>query len=180
MSSAFHIHIGGAGVMIGDMLWKFYEKEHNETTQKNYIYEQVDGHYHPLVLFIDLEDRMIFEIQRNKQIEFKKNSFLNGTEGASNIYYKGNYTQWKEILDQGLDYIRKQIETMDRLDQFLITTSISGGFGSGYANLLMSRLILDYGNKVKKNGFILFPSSEMSNNILEIYNATFSINMAKN
>ncbi|CAD8156927.1 unnamed protein product [Paramecium octaurelia] len=75
MFSAFHIHIGGAGVMIGDMLWKLYEAEHNETTQKNQIYQQVDGNYHPYALFADLDDRMIHEVQRNTQVQFKKNSF---------------------------------------------------------------------------------------------------------
>lgn len=45
---------------------------------------------------------------------------------------------------------------MDRLDQFVITTSISGGTGSGFGDLLLSRLDYDY--KVKRNGFIIFPS----------------------
>lgn len=27
MSSAMHIHIGGAGTRIGDFLWRLYEKE---------------------------------------------------------------------------------------------------------------------------------------------------------
>ncbi|CAK64881.1 unnamed protein product (macronuclear) [Paramecium tetraurelia] len=180
MSSAFHIHIGGAGVMMGDMLWKLYEKEHNETTLKNYVYQQVDGHSHPLTLFADLDDRMISEVQRNKQIQFKKNSFLYGKEEASNIYSRGCYTIGKEIIDKGLDQIRKQIETMDRLDQFVITTSIMGGTGSGFSTLLLQRLEVDYKNKVKTNGFIIFPSSGMSNNILGIYNAMFSIQMTRN
>ncbi|CAD8125041.1 unnamed protein product [Paramecium sonneborni] len=179
MSSAFHIHIGGAGVMIGDMLWKLYEKEHNETTQKNYIYQEVDGNHHPQTLFADLDDRMIYEVQRNKQIKFKKNSFLNGKEDTSSVYSKGAYTNGKEIVDEGLDFIRKQVETMDRLDQFIITTSISGGTGSGFSSLLMRRLNVDYGHKIKTNGFILFPSSDMSNSVLEIYNAMFSIKMTQ-
>ncbi|CAD8080412.1 unnamed protein product [Paramecium primaurelia] len=179
MSSAFHIHIGGAGVMIGDMLWKLYEKEHNETTQKNYIYQQIDDHHHPLALFADLDDRMIHEVQRNKQVQFKKNSFLYGQEDASNVYARGTYTLGREIVDKGLDFIRQQVEMMDRLDQFVITTSISGGTGSGFSELLLSRLNCDYGDKVKKNGFIIFPSSEMSNNILGVYNAMFSIQMTR-
>ncbi|CAD8085825.1 unnamed protein product [Paramecium sonneborni] len=179
MSSAFHVHIGGAGVMIGDALWKLYEKEHNETNQKNYIYQQVNDHYHPQVLYADLDNRMIQEVQRNKQIKYKKNSFLHGKEDASNIYARGTYTLGREIVDIGLDYVRKQVETMDRLDQFVVTTSISGGTGSGFSDLLLSRLQVDYGNKVKKNGFIIFPSSDMSNNVLDIYNAMFSIEMTK-
>ncbi|CAD8159277.1 unnamed protein product [Paramecium pentaurelia] len=177
MSSAFHIHIGGAGVMMGDMLWKLYDKEHNETTQKNYIYDQVDENYHPLALFADLDDRMIYEVQRNKQIKFKKHSFVYGKEDSSNVYSRGRYTVGKYLIDQGLDFIRKQVETMDRLDQFLITASISGGTGSGFSSQLIDSLRYDYGIKVKQNGFILFPSSQMSNNVLEIYNSIFSIYM---
>ncbi|CAD8196492.1 unnamed protein product [Paramecium octaurelia] len=176
MSSALHIHIGGAGVMIGDMLWKLYEAEHNETTQKNYIYEQVDGNHHPHAFFVDLDDRMIHEIQRNTQVQFKKNSFLSAKNVEDGLTYaRGRYGPGLMIRDQALQSIRQQIEAMDRLDEFVITSSISGGTGSGFFSLLSERLYVDFG-KVRQNGFIIFPSSEMSNNAIGIYNAVLSFN----
>jgi tubulin alpha len=39
MSSAFHIHIGGAGCMIGSSLWKLYSKEQPDD-KKGYIFEE--------------------------------------------------------------------------------------------------------------------------------------------
>ncbi|CAK61147.1 unnamed protein product (macronuclear) [Paramecium tetraurelia] len=179
MSSAFHIHIGGAGVMIGDMLWQLYEKEYNETNQKNYIYNEVDGNHYPLALFVDTDDRMIHEVQRNKSVKFKKHSFLHGKEDAL-TYARGCYDGGRLIQDEALECIRKQIETMDRLDEFVITSSISGGTGSGFCTRLVAELNWQGGyREVRKNGFIIFPSSEMSNNIIDTYNAVLSINIMR-
>ncbi|CAK76387.1 unnamed protein product (macronuclear) [Paramecium tetraurelia] len=174
MSSAFHIHIGGAGVMIGDMLWKLYEKEYNEATQNNYIYEEVDGNHYPLALFFDTDDGMIHEVQRNNSIKYKNHSFLHGKEEAL-TYARGRYTVGKKVTKQAIDCIRKQIETMSRLDEFVITSSISGGTGSGCLSFLSIVLDEQFGNKSKQNGFIIFPSSEMSNNVVGPYNAVFPI-----
>ncbi|CAD8143294.1 unnamed protein product [Paramecium octaurelia] len=167
MSSALHIHIGGAGVMIGDMLWKLYEKEYNEATQNNYIYEEVDGNHYPLAVFIDSDDRMIHEVQRDKTVKFRKHSFLHGKEDASN--YARGWNVGRELRDQGLD------QTMDRLDEFVVTYSIIGGAGSGFGYEIMHNLSIDFGEKVNKKGFIIFPSSEMSNNVVGLYNAVLSI-----
>ncbi|CAD8215015.1 unnamed protein product [Paramecium octaurelia] len=173
MSSAFHIHIGGARVMIGDMLWKLYEKEYNEATQNNYIYEEVDGNHYPLALFFDTDDRMIHEVQRNKTVKYKKHSFVHGKEDAL-TFARGVYTVGSDISYEALDSIRKQIETMNRLDEFVITSSISGGTGSGCLCKLSFLLEMEFESKVKQNGFIIFPSSEMSNTVVGVYNAVFS------
>ncbi|CAD8211585.1 unnamed protein product [Paramecium octaurelia] len=163
MSSSLHIQVGGAGVKIGEMLWKLYEKEYNETTQKNYIYEEVDGIYYPQALFLDTDDRIIHEVQKNTSIKFKNNSFLHAKEDAS-TYYRGWYSVGDKILFEALDYIRKKIETMDRLEEIVITNSIGGGTGLVYYITQYVKL------KVKIHGFMIFPSSEMCNSTVEIYN----------
>ncbi|CAD8142235.1 unnamed protein product [Paramecium pentaurelia] len=108
--------------MMGDMLWKLYDKEHNKTTQKNYIYDQVDENYHQLALFADLDERMIYEVQRNKQIKFKKHSFNNEKEDSPNVYSRGKYAVGLYQIDQGQDFIRKQVETIHTLDEEDLTT----------------------------------------------------------
>ncbi|CAK61114.1 unnamed protein product (macronuclear) [Paramecium tetraurelia] len=173
MSSALHIHVGGAGIKMGDMLWKLYEKEYNETTQKNYIYDEFEGNHYPQAFFVDTDDRMIHEVQRNQSVKFKKHSFFHGTEDAS-TFARGLCTIGGGIEQQALDCIQKQIETMDRLDEFVITSSISGGTGSGFLSNLVSLLKIYY-RKVRCNGFIIFPSSKISNNVVAIYNAVLSM-----
>ncbi|CAD8185580.1 unnamed protein product [Paramecium octaurelia] len=150
-------------------------KKNNETTEKNYIYDEVNGNHYPLALFVDTDDRMIHEVQRNKSGKFKKHSFLHGKEDAL-TYTRGFYTVGRRIVDQALEYIRKQIETMDRLDEFVITSSISGGTGSGFCCWLVDELDWNGGySKVRKNGFIIFPSSKVANNVLGIYNTVLAM-----
>ncbi|CAD8214348.1 unnamed protein product [Paramecium octaurelia] len=149
MSSAFHIHIGGAGVMIGDMLWKLYEKEYNEATQNNYIMKNLKE-----------QDSKIQE------------AFICTWKEDAQTFPRGFYTVGKYIAFEALDCIRKQIETMNRLDEFVITSSISGGTGSGCFTQLSYLLKSEFG--VKQNGFIIFSSSEMSNTVVGVYNAVFS------
>ncbi|CAD8197743.1 unnamed protein product [Paramecium octaurelia] len=63
---------------------------------------------YPLVLFFDTDSRSIhFYMEKRK-----------------------HYTFGKDIIDQAIDCIRKQIETMSRLDEFVIISTISGGTGS--------------------------------------------------
>ncbi|CAK83663.1 unnamed protein product, partial (macronuclear) [Paramecium tetraurelia] len=117
---------------------------------------------------------MIHQVQSNKQVQFKKNSFLSAKNQEGGLTYaRAMYGPGRLIREQVFDAIQKQIETMDRLDEFVITNSISGGTGSGFFSMLSDMLPVDF-DKVRQNGFIIFPSSEMSNNIVEVYNAGFS------
>ncbi|CAK84204.1 unnamed protein product (macronuclear) [Paramecium tetraurelia] len=174
MCSAIHLHIGGAGVMIGNELWKLYQKEQTETNVKSYIYNENETNYFPLTLFMDLDDRMVNEVKKNKLINYKTNSFVTGKEDAANNYCRAHYTIGKEIVDKCLDNIRKQVESVDRIDQFIITSALSGGTGSGFTSLLLERLSVEYGAKVDKNAFLIYPSKEISNNTVDAFNAVLA------
>lgn len=65
----------------------------------------------------------------------------------------------RDLIYKCLDSVRKEVENIDYLDQFLVVSSISGGTGSGFTSLLLDRLTEEYGKKIKKNAFILYPSS---------------------
>ncbi|CAD8209933.1 unnamed protein product [Paramecium pentaurelia] len=177
MCSSIHLHIGGAGVMIGDILWKLYQKEQIDTNINNYIYDENDSNNYPLTLFIDLDDRMVNEVKKNKQIVYKSTSFVTGKEDGANNFFRAHYTIGKEIIDKSLNNVRKQVESIDRIDQFIITSALSGGTGSGFSSLLLERLSVDYGVKVEKNAFLIYPSQEMSNNTMDVYNAVLANRM---
>ncbi|CAD8051135.1 unnamed protein product [Paramecium primaurelia] len=80
---------------------------------------------------------MIYEIQRNKQIKFKKHSFNNEKEDSPNVYSRGKYAVGLYQIDQRQDFIRKQVEAIQQAeglsldflfyewtDQHMITISI--------------------------------------------------------
>ncbi|CAD8214268.1 unnamed protein product [Paramecium octaurelia] len=176
-SSVIHLHLGGAGVKIGDALWKLYEKEESDTNVKGYIYNENDNNRYPLALFADFDDQMINEVKNNKSIKYKSTSFVSGKEDASNNFCRGHFTVGKELIDQCLDQLRKQIESIDRLDQFIITSALSGGTGSGFANLLLERMSTEYGRKTQNNAFLVYPSQEMSNITVDVYNVVLSTHL---
>ncbi|CAK82862.1 unnamed protein product (macronuclear) [Paramecium tetraurelia] len=176
-SSVIHLHIGGAGVMIGDALWKLYEKEESDTNVKSYIYNENENNNYPLALFVDSDEQMINKVKKNQSIKYKSTSFVSGKEDASNNFCRAFNAVGKQLIEQSLDQLRKQIESIDRLDQFIITSALSGGTGSGFAALLLERISKEYGRKTQKNAFLVYPSQEMSNNIVDLYNVIYSIDL---
>ncbi|CAD8129241.1 unnamed protein product [Paramecium sonneborni] len=144
--------------------------------QRKYIYTESDNNNYPLSLYADLDDRMINEVKKNKSIHYKSNSFVTGKEDAANNYFKAYYTR-KEMCDIALNQVRKQVESIDRLDQFIVTCALSGGTGSGFTTFVLERLSVEYNLKVEKNAFFIYPSQRMSNNIVDVYNAVLTTNM---
>ncbi|CAD8118290.1 unnamed protein product [Paramecium sonneborni] len=163
--------------MMGDILWKLYAKEQSDTIVKKYIYNESDNNNSPISLYADLDDQMINEVKKNKSIHYKSNSFVTGKEDVGNNNFKTHQTIGKEICDIALNQVRKQVESMDRLDQFIVTSALSGGTGSGFTSLLLERLSLKYNQKIEKNAFLIYPSQRMSNNIVDVYNAVLATNM---
>ncbi|CAD8130644.1 unnamed protein product [Paramecium sonneborni] len=119
---------------------------------------------------------MINEVKKNKSIHYKSNSFVTEKEDAANNYFKAYYTR-KEMCEIGLNQVRKQVESMDRLDQFIVTSALSSGTGSGFTSSVLERLLVEYNLKVEKNAFFIYPSQRMSNNIVDVYNAVSATNM---
>ncbi|CAD8094427.1 unnamed protein product [Paramecium sonneborni] len=169
-----HIHIGGAGVMIGDMLWRQYFKEEPDTPYKHFIFEEVKNGLVPRALFIDLDDRMINQIKLNSKFQYHPSYLINYKEDGSNNFSKGHYTLGKELRPLVEEQIRKQSEACDRVQQFIFTQSISGGTGSGFQSLLLNELTKNY-QKTFKTAFTIYPSANMNNNTVYPYNAMLSI-----
>ena len=73
---------------------------------------------------------------------------MSGKESATN-FARGQNIIGKEYADQQLDIIRKMVEKTDNFEGFMLTHSVCGGTGSGYASLLLERLSVDYNKKFK-------------------------------
>lgn len=184
MREIISIHIGQAGVQIGNACWELYTKEHSIDHEgrpmvnfgKNdsclsFFSESSSGCYVPRTVMIDLEPGVIESVEKGKFRKlFHPEQLIHGKEDAANNYARGHYTVGKEILDESLERIRLLTENCEGLQGFLIFHSFGGGTGSGFGALLMERLTHIYGKKSKLE-FSVYPAPRISTAVVEPYNS---------
>ncbi|XP_049740762.1 tubulin alpha chain-like 3 [Elephas maximus indicus] len=191
------IHIGQAGVQIGDALWELYCLEHGiqsdgvvldtkidqlenakmEPTNapfNNFFCETRAGKYVPRALFVDLEPTVIDEIRIGKYHSlFHLEQLISGKEDAAINYARGHRSVGPEIIDLVLERIRKLAEQCSGLQGFLIFRSFGGGTGSGFTSLLMEQLLIEYSRKTKLE-FSIYPAPRTSTAVVEPYNSVLT------
>ncbi|KAM3147323.1 hypothetical protein pb186bvf_000574 [Paramecium bursaria] len=185
MPQIIQIHIGQAGIQIGDEGWELLRQESNIDLDGKLIGDEADHcifhetpnqKYVPRAVFIDTEDIVVVETKRGiRKNLYAQQQFLNGKESA-NYHTRGIYQIGRDLIDETLQIIRHQVEKCDKLDGFIFTKSTNGGTGSGFGSLLTERMSVDYGNgKTIKSSITVMPSPNISTEIIELYNATLSI-----
>uniref|UniRef100_A0AC35TP44 Tubulin alpha chain n=1 Tax=Rhabditophanes sp. KR3021 TaxID=114890 RepID=A0AC35TP44_9BILA len=190
MREVISIHIGQAGVQIGNACWELYCLEHgiqpdgtmpsdksqgiNDDSFTTFFADTGNGHYVPRALMIDLEPTVIDEIRTGTYKNlFHPQQLINGKEDAANNYARGHYTVGKEIIDSAVDRIRKISDGCSGLQGFLVFHSFGGGTGSGFTSLLMERLSVEYGKKSKLE-FSIYPAPQVSTAVVEPYNSVLT------
>ncbi|XP_078470433.1 tubulin alpha chain-like [Lampetra planeri] len=182
------IHIGQAGVQMGNACWELYCLEHGikpdghlathtdvtsvvDSSFNTFFSETGSGKHVPRAIFIDLEPSVIDGVRTGpyKQL-FHPEQLISGKEDAANNYARGHYTIGKQIVETVVDRIRKLSERCTGLQGFLLFHSFGGGTGSGFTSLLMERLSADYGKKSKLE-FCIYPAPQVSTAVVEPYNA---------
>ncbi|KAH7713861.1 alpha-tubulin [Aphelenchoides avenae] len=182
------VHVGQAGVQIGNACWELYCLEHGiqpngllaeggSTTDDSFstfFAETGNGRHVPRAVMVDLEPSVIDEIRTGtyKQL-FHPEQLITGKEDAANNYARGHYTVGKEIVDPVLDRVRRIADNCSGLQGFLIFHSFGGGTGSGFTSLLMERLSVDYGKKSKLE-FSVYPAPQVSTAVVEPYNSVLT------
>ncbi|XP_071102900.1 tubulin alpha-1A chain-like [Haliotis cracherodii] len=181
------IHVGQAGVQIGNACWELYCLEHGiqpdgqmpsdktigdgDDSFNTFFIDTWQGKYIPRAVFVDLEPTVIDEVRTGTYRQlFHPEQLITGKEDAANNYARGHYTIGKEIVDLVLDRIRKLADQCTGLQGFLIFNSFGGGTGSGFTSLLMERLSVDYGKKSKLE-FAVYPAPQISTAVVEPYNS---------
>jgi len=182
------IHIGQAGVQTGNAIWELYCLEHgihpDGTMDKPkgeyhdffnpFFTESTAGKYVPRAIMVDLEPTVIDEIKTGTYRQlFHPEQLITGKEDAANNYARGHYTVGKELVDVTLDRIRKIADAATGLQGFFVFHSVGGGSGSGFGSLLLERLSVDYGKKIKMD-FCIYPSPQVSTAVVEPYNSVLS------
>lgn len=120
MKEIINIHIGQAGVQIGDACWQRLATEHridsqgrvdSQQTPHAFFREDHRGTMSPRALFLDLEPTPVDELKKGKRTRlYNHNHMVTGKEDSANNYIRGHYTISKAIADEALDSIRKMAE----------------------------------------------------------------------
>ncbi|KAH7729893.1 tubulin alpha chain-like isoform X2 [Aphelenchoides avenae] len=177
------LHVGQAGVQIGNACWELYCLEHGIQPDGTFVDPVVDddsfntffaetgqGKNVPRSVFIDLGTANDEIRTGTYKHLFHPEQLITGKEDAANNYARGHYTIGKEIIDVSMDRIRKLAEACSGLQGFMLFHSFGGGTGSGFSALMMERLSVDYGKKSKLE-FSIYPAPRVSTAVTEPYNA---------
>ena len=177
MREVISIHIGQAGVQMGNACWELYCLEHGiqpdgmmpsddsigvaDDSFNTFFAETSGGKHVPRAIFVDLEPTVVDEVRSGTYRQlFHPDQMISGKEDAANNYARGHYTIGKEQIDITLSKIKRLSEQCSGLQGFLIFHSFGGGTGSGFCSLLMERLSIEYGKKAKL-GFSIYPAPQV-------------------
>lgn len=187
MRELISIHVGQAGVQIGNSCWELYCLEHGVQpdgtiapgrgvgSPSSIFRETAEGTHIPRSIYVDLDPTTIDEVRAGKYHElFHPDSLINSTEDSSNCFVRACSLSKKGLLNLTVDQIRKQTEQCDNLQGFVVFHSLCGGTGSGLWSLLVNEL--DLGYKKPNISLTLYPSLRYSTTTVEPYNALLASN----
>ena len=101
------------------------------------------GKHVPRAVYVDLEPTVCDEVRTGTYRQlYHPEQIISGKEDAAS-------TIGKEIVDLVLDRVRKLADNCTGLQGFLCFHATGGGTGSGLGSLLLERLSVDYGRKLK-------------------------------
>jgi len=189
MREVISLHVGQAGIQIGNACWELYTLEHGLTAEgrlqqgspsatdsgfSTFFSETGSGKHVPRSLYIDLEPGVIDEVRAGPYRSlFHPETLISGKEDAANNYARGHYTVGKELIDPVMDRIRRLADNCSGLQGFFVFHSFGGGTGSGFGALLLERLSTDYGRKSKLE-FCVYPAPQLSSSVVEPYNSVLT------
>ncbi|KAB7502137.1 Tubulin alpha-1C chain [Armadillidium nasatum] len=137
MRECISVHVGQAGVQIGNACWELYCLEHGidpdgqmpsdktigggDDSFNTFFSETGAGKHVPRAVFVDLEPSVIDEVRTGTyRALFHPEQLITGKEDAANNYARGHYTIGKEIVDIVLERVRKLADQCTGLQGFLI------------------------------------------------------------
>jgi len=189
MREIISIHLGQAGVQIGNACWELYTLEHGlspdgriqegvpnsgENSFSTFFSETGTGKHVPRSIYVDLEPAAIEDVRAGPYRSlFHPETMITGKEDAANNYARGHYTVGKELIEPVMEKIRRLADNCTGLQGFFIFHSFGGGTGSGFGALLLEHLSSDYGKKSKLE-FCVYPAPRLSSSIVEPYNAVLT------
>lgn len=192
MNEIVCIHVGQCGNQIGAKFWEMITDEHGidptgfyrggndlQLEHINVFYnKETDGRYVSRAVFVDLDPNTIDAV-RNEPIGkiFRPDNFFSGQlgSGTASNWAKGHYTEGAELVDAVMDVVRQEVERCKNLQGFMLFHSLGGGTGSGMGTLILTKIKEEYPDRILATVSV-FPSTKVSDGVVEPYNAVLSIN----
>merc|ERR1712147_577171 len=191
MREVISIHIGQAGIQVGNACWELFCLEHGiqpdgqmpsdksigggDDAFNTFFSETGAGKHVPRCVFLDLEPTVIDEVRTGTYRQlFHPEQLITGKEDAANNFARGHYTIGKEIVDLVLDRIRKLADNCTGLRGFMVYNAVGGGTGSGLGCLMLERLSVDYGKKSKLS-FTVWACPQVATAVVEPYNTVLCV-----
>jgi len=189
MREIVNIQAGQCGNQIGAKFWEFISDEHgiDPTGRYNgdsnlqlervnvYFNEASEGKYVPRAVLADLEPGTMDVLRAGSYGRiFRPDNFVFGKSGAENNWAKGHYGTGADLVDSVMDAVRKESESCDYLQGFQLAHSLGGGTGSGMGTKLIAKIRDEYPDRMM-NTYSVFPSTKVSDTVVEPYNATLSV-----
>jgi len=191
MRECICIHVGQAGIQIGNACWELFCLEHGiqpdgqmpsdktigggDDAFNTFFSETGAGKHVPRCVFVDLEPTVVDEVRTGTYRQlFHPEQLISGKEDAANNFARGHYTIGKEIVDLVLDRIRKLADNCTGLQGFMIFHACGGGTGSGLGCLMLERLSVDYGKKSKLS-FTTWACPQVATAVVEPYNTVLCV-----
>ncbi|KAF8914166.1 alpha tubulin [Gymnopilus junonius] len=175
MREVISLHVGQAGVQIGNACWELYTLEHGlspdgrltegspsatDSGFSTFFSETGSGKHVPRSLYIDLEPGVIDDVKSGTYRSlFHPETLITGKEDAANNYARGHYTVGKELIDPVMDKLRRLADNCSGLQGFFVFHSL--------------RLSTDYGKKSKLE-FCVYPAPQLSSSVVEPYNSVLT------
>jgi len=187
MREIISLHIGQAGIQIGNACWELYCREHgilpdgnlgpdamDDDSSSSFFSRTSTNSFVPRTVMVDLEPGVINDVRTGEYKDlYHPQNLICGKEDAANNYARGHYTVGKEILEQTMDEIRRIAGDCEGLQGFLIFHSFGGGTGSGFGSLIMESLAAEFGKKSKLE-FSIYPSPKTVTSVVEPYNSVLT------
>lgn len=190
MREVLCLHVGQAGIQIGNAIWELLCAEHdvNENGDLRNAETGTDmeakfmesffslssrGKYVPRAIQVDLEPTVVDEIRNGAYKDlFHPGRIINGPEDSASNFARGFFTVGKLILPVVLDEMRKIFEQAEGMSGIFIVRALGGGTGAGLTAAIMDYLI-DY-PKLCKVEQPVYPSPQLTMSIVEPYNSLLS------
>jgi tubulin alpha len=141
MREVIGIHLGQAGIQIGNACWELFCLEHGiqpdgqmpsdktigggDDAFNTFFSETGAGKHVPRCVFVDLEPTVVDEVRTGTYRQlFHPEQLISGKEDAANNFARGHYTIGKEIVDLCLDRIRKLADNCTGLQGFMVALAL--------------------------------------------------------
>ncbi|KAG0276565.1 hypothetical protein BGZ96_003230 [Linnemannia gamsii] len=189
MREIISVHVGEAGIQVGNAYWELYclehglaldgtltptHQEHKVLPPTTFFTATKEGKFVPRAVFVDLDDCIFDEVANGPFCDlYGPDALISGEGGAANNYARGYYSAAGDLIDAVMTEINKVVEVCETLQGFMLFRSLGGGTGSGFGSLLLERLSADYVKKPKVE-FAVYPGSKLAASDLEPYNSVLA------